>query len=60
MSHDDYFMGHTNTAYLVGPDGKGLTTFSGASEPETIAVGLKTFLSLPASADLDGSGKLSK
>ena len=44
---DEYFMGHTNTAYLVGPDGKSLTTFSGASEPETIAAGLKKFVSLP-------------
>ncbi len=57
---DDYFMGHTNTTYLVGPDGKGLSTFSGASDPETIAVGLKKFLSMPASATLAGSEKPSK
>ncbi|MDP6814974.1 MAG: SCO family protein [Alphaproteobacteria bacterium] len=41
---DDYFMGHTNTTYLLGPDGKALTTFSGASEPETIAAGIRKFL----------------
>lgn len=57
---NEYFMGHTNTAYLVSPDGKGLTTFSGASEPETIAVGLREFISVPASASRAGSGGLSK
>ena len=53
---DDYFMGHTNTAYLVGPDGKPLTTFSGASAPETMARGIEKFLT-PPSPSAAGAGR---
>jgi len=41
---DTYYMGHTSTIYLSGPDGKALFSFERGSGPEKIAAEIQKFI----------------
>lgn len=42
---DEYFMGHATSTFLIGPDGKYLTTFSGGTSPQDMAEETRKLLS---------------
>ncbi|HXK53929.1 MAG TPA: SCO family protein [Hyphomicrobiales bacterium] len=41
---ENYFMGHTATTYLTGPDGVALTSFGHETSPEDMAAEIRKFL----------------
>lgn len=41
---ETYFMGHTSTTYLTGPDGTPLTTFAHESDPVEMAEAIRGYL----------------
>lgn len=46
MDKDDYFMGHTTTVYLIGPDGRDREIFSFSTTPEVMADRMTHFINV--------------